>query len=77
MLAARLHECGVAVGVIENALLVAAARRLMRPCRCSAPRHDSFAGYFLPVIEEVLDLRVSPDSFQYLRRKIERVTPPR
>ena len=29
--------------------------------------------YFLPVIEEVLDLRVSPDYFQYLRQKLERI----
>ena len=28
--------------------------------------------YFLPVIEEVLSLRVSPDYFRYLRHKIER-----
>ena len=27
--------------------------------------------YFLPVIEEVLELRVSPDYFQYLRHKLE------
>jgi hypothetical protein len=33
--------------------------------------------YFLPVIEEVLGLRVSLDYFQYLRHKLERVTPPR
>ena len=29
--------------------------------------------YFLPVIEEVLGLRVSPGYFQYLRHKLERV----
>jgi hypothetical protein len=30
--------------------------------------------YFLPIIEEVLELRVSPDYFQYLRHKLERIT---
>jgi hypothetical protein len=30
-------------------------------------------GYFLLVVEEVLSLRVSPDYFQYLRRKLERI----
>jgi hypothetical protein len=29
--------------------------------------------YFLPVIEEVLALRVSPDYFHYLRHKLARV----
>ena len=31
--------------------------------------------YFLPVIEEVLALRVSTDYFQYLRHKLERIVP--
>jgi hypothetical protein len=33
--------------------------------------------YFLPVIEEVLELRVSPAYFQYLRQKLERHLPTR
>jgi hypothetical protein len=28
--------------------------------------------YFSPVIEEVLQLRVGPEYFQYLRRKLQR-----
>ena len=31
------------------------------------------AAYFLPVIEEVLRLRVNPDYFRHLRRKIDRL----
>jgi hypothetical protein len=31
--------------------------------------------YFLPVIEEVLSLSVSPGYFQHLRQKIERLAP--
>ena len=77
MLAARLYERGVAVGVIENALLLAAARRLMRPAEDPPLGTIRSLAYFLPVIEEVLGLRVSPDYFQYLRRKLERVTPSR
>lgn len=30
--------------------------------------------YFLPVIEEVLELRISPDYFQYLRQKFHRIS---
>jgi hypothetical protein len=33
--------------------------------------------YFLPVIEEVLSLRVSADYFRYLRHKLERIAPTR
>ena len=33
--------------------------------------------YFLPVIEEVLSLRVGPDYFQYVRQRLERLAPPR
>jgi hypothetical protein len=29
--------------------------------------------YFLPVIEEVLDMRVNPEYFQHIRRKLERI----
>lgn len=29
--------------------------------------------YFLPVIDEVIAMRVSPDYFQYVRRKLERI----
>ena len=32
--------------------------------------------YFLPVIEEVLGLKVSPDYFQHLRQKLERFLAP-
>jgi hypothetical protein len=74
MLAARLHERGVAVGVIENALVLAAVRRLMRPADAPPLGTIRSLAYFLPVIEEVLGLRVSPDYFQYLRHKLERVT---
>jgi hypothetical protein len=31
--------------------------------------------YFLPVIEEVLALHVSPEYFRYLRHKLERIAP--
>ena len=77
MLAAGLHERGVPVGVIENALVLAAARRLMRPAEAPPLGTIRSLAYFLPVIEEVLGLRVSPDYFQYLHHKLKHVTPPR
>ena len=77
VLAAQLYQRGVAVIVIENAFVLAAARRLMRPVDAAPLGTIRSLAYFLPVIEEVLSLRVGPDYFQYLRQKLERLAPPR
>jgi hypothetical protein len=73
MLAAQLYQRGVSVSVIENAFVLAAARRLMRPADAPPLSTIRSLAYFLPVIEEVLGLRVGPDYFQYLRHKLERI----
>ena len=72
MVAAQLYQRGLSLKVIENALVLAATRRLIRPA--DAPRLGAIRSlaYFLPVIEEVLELRVSPDYFDYLRHKLTR-----
>ena len=75
MLAAQLHQRGVAVSVIENAFVLAATRRLIRPADAPPLGAIRSLAYFLPVIEEVLSLRVSPEYFQYLRHKLERLPP--
>ena len=73
LLAAQLYQRGLAIQVIENALVLAATRRLMR--RAGAPPLGTIRSlaYFLPVIEEVLQSRVSPDYFDYLRNKLVRI----
>ncbi|HYL76029.1 MAG TPA: hypothetical protein VEU96_17600 [Bryobacteraceae bacterium] len=73
MLAAQLYQRSVAVSVIENAFVLAAARRLMRPADAPPLGTIRSLAYFLPVIEELLQLRVSPDYFQHVRRKLERI----
>jgi hypothetical protein len=73
MLAAQLYQRGVAVTVIENAFVLAAARRLMRPVDAPPLGTVRSLAYFLPVIEEVLGLRISPEYFQHVRRKLERI----
>ena len=73
VLAAQLYQRGISVSVIENALVLAAMRRLMRPADAPPLSTIRSLAYFLPVIEEVIRLRVSPDYFQYLRHKLERV----
>jgi len=57
--------------------VLAAARRLMRPADASPLGTIRSLAYFMPVIEEVLYLRVNPDNFQYLRHKLERLVPAR
>jgi len=70
MLAAQLYQRGVSVTVVENALVLAATRRLIRPTGAPPLGAIRSLAYFLPVIEEVRELRVSPDYFRYLRHKL-------
>jgi len=72
LLAVQLHQRGLSVKVIENALVLAATRRLIRPADAPPLGTIRSLAYFLPVIEEVLELRVSPDYFEYLRHKLAR-----
>jgi hypothetical protein len=72
ILAAQLYQRGVPLATIENALVLAAARRLIRPADATPMGTIRSLAYFLPVIDEVLSLRVNPDYFRYLRHKIER-----
>jgi hypothetical protein len=73
LVAAQLHQRGVPLTAVENALVLAAARRLVRSADAPPLNAVRSLAYFLPVIEEVIQLRVSPEYFHYLRRKIERV----
>ena len=72
MLAAQLYQRGLSVKVIENALVLAATRRMIRPTDALPLGTIRSLAYFLPVIEEVQELRVSPDYFEYLRHKLGR-----
>jgi hypothetical protein len=76
MLAVQLYQRGVAVSIVENAFVLAAARRLTRPADALPLGTIRSLAYFLPVIEEVLRMRVSPDYFQYLRHKLGQFTAP-
>ena len=72
LLAAQLYQRGVPLATVENALVLAAARRLIRPAGSPPLNTIRSLAYFLPVIDEVLRLPVNPDYFRYLRHKIER-----
>jgi len=77
LLAAQLYQRGLSLKVIENALVLAATRRMIRPSDAPPLGTIRSLAYFLPVINEVLEMRVSPDYFQYLRYKLARTAPSR
>jgi hypothetical protein len=72
LLAAQLHQRGVSLEAVENALVLAAARRLIRPAGATPLGTIRSLAYFSPVIEEVLQLHVSQEYFQHLRHKLQR-----
>jgi hypothetical protein len=69
LLAAQLYARGVPLRAVENALVLAASRRLVRPTDAPPLGTIRSLAYFLPVIDEVLELTVSQDYFRYLRSK--------
>ena len=75
LLAVQLHARGVALEVVENALTLAAARRLARPAHAPPLGIIRSLTYFSPVIEEVLRLQVGPEYFRHLRNRLPRLPP--
>lgn len=74
-LAAQLYQKGVSATVVENAFVLAATRRLARPADAPPLATIRSLAYFLPVIEEVRELRVSQDYFRYLRQRLANPAP--
>ena len=72
VLAAQLYERGVSLEAVENALVLAATRRLIRPDGAAPLGTIRSLAYFTPVIEEVLQMQVSAGYFHYLRHKLQR-----
>jgi hypothetical protein len=77
LLAAQLFQRGVPLAAVENALVLAATRRLVRPEGAPPLGTIRSLAYFSTVIEEVQQMQVSPDYFQYLRRKLTQMAPTR
>ncbi len=77
MFAIQLHDRGVPLATVENALILAAARRSARPADAAPLGRIRSLAYFAPVIEEVQQLKVGPEYFQHLRNKLQRSTPAR
>ena len=72
VLAAQLHGRGVLLEAVENAVVLAAVRRLIRPAGATPLGTIRSLAYFSPVIDEVLQLQVGQEYFQHLRHKLQR-----
>ena len=70
LLAVQLYERGIPLAAVENALLLAAARRLFRNPDAPPLLTIRSLHFFMPVLDEVLASTVSPDYFRYLKAKI-------
>ncbi|HEY5310457.1 MAG TPA: hypothetical protein VIK97_18215 [Casimicrobiaceae bacterium] len=75
LLAAQLYQRGVPLEAVENALTLAAARRLARAADAPPLGIIRSLAYFSPVIEEVLRLQVGPEYFRHLHNRIAKSTP--
>ena len=71
--ALRLFDRGVPLAVVENALVLACARRLARPAEVAPLGVIRSLAYFSPVIDEVLGLRLDDAYFQHLRQRLSRI----
>ena len=73
-LASRLLVRGVPLAAVENALVLAAARRLIRPVDAPPLGIIRSLAYFTPVIDEVLTSHVGEDYYQHLRHRLARLS---
>jgi hypothetical protein len=71
-LAGQLYDQQVPLSAVENAFVLAAARRLLRPADAPPLGLVRSLHYFRAVIDEVLEVPVGDDYFCYLRGKIEK-----
>jgi len=72
-LAAKLHEQGVPVELVESALLLASLRRLSRPTDLPPLPPIRSLAYFQPVIVELQQQPLPKEYLDYLRSKIQKV----
>jgi hypothetical protein len=73
LLAADLYDRGVPAVIVENALLLAASRRIFRPPHAGALQPIRSLHYLIPVIDEVCKLHITQDYFRYLRFRLDRL----
>jgi hypothetical protein len=73
LLASQLHQRNIPLATVRNALVLAAVRRLIRPSGAPPLATVRSLAYFLPTIEEVLQMEVGDEYFQYARQKLQHI----
>jgi hypothetical protein len=68
--AMALFARGVPLDAVENALLLAASRRIVRRPDAQPLGVIRSLAYFGPVIDEVMASPVGPDYYRYLRKRL-------
>jgi hypothetical protein len=68
--AQQLYEQQIPLTAVKNALLLASARRLLRPDNAPPLETIHSLHYFRSVIDEVMKSTISEEYFLYLRRKL-------
>jgi hypothetical protein len=71
LVAARLYDRGVPLSDVENALILASARRIARRRDWPPLQPIRSLSYVLPVLDEVLAVQASPDYYRELRVKVD------
>lgn len=69
----ELFARGVPLAAVQNALVLASARRLARPADAVPLGVIRSLAYFSAVIDEVLQLRVDDAYFEHLRKRLSRI----
>lgn len=68
--ALALFARGVPLDAVENAFVLAASRRIVRPPGALPLGVIRSLAYFGPVIDEVRESSVGPDYYRYLRQRL-------
>jgi hypothetical protein len=71
LLASKLYDRGVPLIAVQNALVLAAARRIVRPHDAPPLQPVRSLYYLVPIIDEVLAVRLSQNYYRYLQLKID------
>jgi hypothetical protein len=73
LLAAALYDRGVPLLAVQNALVLAAARRMFRSPNAPVLQPVRSLYYVMPLIDEVRSVCLSQDYYRYLQFKIDQI----
>ena len=74
-LAGKLYDDGTPIGTVRHALILATARRHLRPKKLPPLDRVASLHYFRPVIDEILESPPPADYLDYVTWRIRNVAP--